>query len=672
MKTGLDSALRCFHHREPRGLGSEPGKLRRSALVSAVWALACGGPALAALVVTPGAGLVATGYLGGPFQGGAQTYTLTNAGTASLIWTAGKDVAWASLSSDGGELGAGQTTNVTVFLNAVPLDFAVGSYSATVTFTAESVPTTRNVNLNIVAPAAASVGYGTVSASNQLRLLLAGESGSTFEVFQTTTVTGGWASVSTGTFTGGMGTYDFSVTNARGFLRASSSGTNAPTLSIVRVVGQDLSQVIVSGSPLGTYLLEASSDGSTWVPVSTNRTSADGTFTYLSSNVDQQYRVSAVQSLTNKPVLDHVLIVGESLAVGVDGNPALSVSPSSENFRFYRDDTTTNLFGLYEGQLETISSGAANHVSGNSTNRRMLISNIGANGQTYDLQKKGTALYALGVSQFAAAPQTVALSLYAYRPKAIFAVAGEGDCQKPDYDLRVRQWQSDYQNDIQRVTGYADPIPMFHSQISAWTSPTMGSLSTTLSPYKVLAEAEANPTKTILVGPRYVFPYAVTNAAFPGLHLSNEGYRWLGEYYGKVYRKVVVDGQTWSPLKPNTLTRTDAVITVTFDVPVPPLVLDPTLVTNPGNFGFEYWDDSALPPAIAHVEPVGVDRVQITLTAIPTAANKRLRYAYTGVPGNSGGPTTGPRGNLRDSDPTPSLYGKTLYNWCVHFDKPVN
>jgi len=290
----------------------------------------------------------------------------------------------------------------------------------------------------------------------------------------------------------------------------------------------------------------------------------------------------------------------------------------------------------------------------------------------YDLQKKGTIRYALGVSQFEAAPQTVALSLYAYRPKAIFAVAGEGDQLNPDYDQNLRQWQSDYQKDIQRVTGYTDPIPMFHSQISAWTCATMGSQSTTLSPYKVLAEAEANPTNTILVGPRYFFPYAVTNAVFPGLHLSNEGYRWLGEYYGKVYRKVVVDGQAWSPLKPNTITRTDAVITVKFDVPVAPLVLDPTLVANPGNFGFEYWDDSGSPPAITTVELGGLDQVRITLSATPTAANQRLRYAYTGVPGNPGGPTTGPRGNLRDSDPTPSLYGKTLYNWCVHFDKPVN
>jgi hypothetical protein len=31
----------------------------------------------------------------------------------------------------------------------------------------------------------------------------------------------------------------------------------------------------------------------------------------------------------------------------------------------------------------------------------------------------------------------------------------------------------------------------------------------------------------------------------------------------------------------------------------------------------------------------------------------------------------GPRGNLRDSDTSPSQYGYELFNWAVHFDVPV-
>ena len=47
----------------------------------------------------------------------------------------------------------------------------------------------------------------------------------------------------------------------------------------------------------------------------------------------------------------------------------------------------------------------------------------------------------------------------------------------------------------------------------------------------------------------------------------------------------------------------------------------------------------------------------------------RLRYAYTFT--GCGGSGTIARGNLRDSDDTPSQGGYDLSNWAVHFDEPV-
>jgi hypothetical protein len=162
-----------------------------------------------------------------------------------------------------------------------------------------------------------------------------------------------------------------------------------------------------------------------------------------------------------------------------------------------------------------------------------------------------------------------------------------------------------------------------------------------------------------------MFPYA------DGIHLTNASYRWLWEYYAKAYKKVILDGETWTPLKPAWSTRAGTVVTVGFDVPVPPLVLDTNAVADPGWYGFEFHDDSGSPPVIVAVALAGPDTVEVTLSAEPSGSNERLRYAYTGIPGNWGGPLTGPRGNLRDSDPEPSLFGNTLYNWCVHFDRPV-
>ena len=65
------------------------------------------------------------------------------------------------------------------------------------------------------------------------------------------------------------------------------------------------------------------------------------------------------------------------------------------------------------------------------------------------------------------------------------------------------------------------------------------------------------------------------------------------------------------------------------------------------------------------------DTVKITLASAPTGQNKRLRYAYTATPLTCPGTESGPRGNLRDSDTTPSRYGYALHDWCVHFDEAV-
>ena len=167
-----------------------------------------------------------------------------------------------------------------------------------------------------------------------------------------------------------------------------------------------------------------------------------------------------------------------------------------------------------------------------------------------------------------------------------------------------------------------------------------------------------------VVGPKYFLAYV------DGVHLDGESERRLGEYHAKAVRTVLVEGEAWHPVSPREVTREGASIRVEFWVPAPPLQLDETQVTNPGNYGFEYFDDGPTPPTIASVELDGADAVVITLTGEPTGA-ARVRYAYTGIAGQPGGATTGARGNLHDSDVTPSRHGYDLSNWAVHFDEAV-
>jgi len=193
----------------------------------------------------------------------------------------------------------------------------------------------------------------------------------------------------------------------------------------------------------------------------------------------------------------------------------------------------------------------------------------------------------------------------------------------------------------------------------------LGSATSTV-PVQQLAAAAARPDRIFVVAPKYMLGYVAD-----GVHLTGDGERMLGEYYAKAWRRVLVDGEAWLPVSPRAVQRDGAVITVDFIVPAPPLVLDTTLVTDPGTFGFGFGDTSGAAPTIAAVAIVDDDTVSITLSAEPVGGNKRLRYAMTGSAGAAAGPTTGARGNLRDSDATVSLAAYPLFNWCVHFDEAV-
>lgn len=165
-----------------------------------------------------------------------------------------------------------------------------------------------------------------------------------------------------------------------------------------------------------------------------------------------------------------------------------------------------------------------------------------------------------------------------------------------------------------------------------------------------------------MVGPKYMLDFLSNN----GGHPTNVAYQRMGEYYAKAYRRVILEGGTWEPLRPISVSRTSNVITVRFIAPVLPLAIDTTRVALRTNYGFEYSG----PETITSVALSGSDTVAVTLSAEPTTAG-RIRYAYTANLPSISGRLTGPRGNLRDSDTTPSRYGYSLHNWCVHFDEAV-
>jgi len=192
-----------------------------------------------------------------------------------------------------------------------------------------------------------------------------------------------------------------------------------------------------------------------------------------------------------------------------------------------------------------------------------------------------------------------------------------------------------------------------------------------------LMASESNPSKIVLVTPKYMLDYNSTD----GVHLTNDSYRRLGEYYGKVMKQVLIDKKIWKPFSVNNVTIDSNVITATFNVPNPPLQFDTSAVLAKANYGFEYSDDDTT-ATITSVSIVSPTTIQIKLNHTPTGTNPKLAYAYTGTSGSHAGRNipTAPRGNLCDSDTTKAFYkdantpvsmGNILKNWCVTFIKPI-
>ncbi len=382
--------------------------------------------------------------------------------------------------------------------------------------------------------------------------------------------------------------------------------------------------------------------------------------------------------------INHVLVAGQSLAVGVSGAPALSLTQPFSNLMFNTGvmagaEGLERFEPLVEGDtipgskavVETMSSAFANLAAelarAEGDAHDILVSVHGSGAKPYSRLKKGTKPYENGRAQVAAARDIAKKLGKSYVVRAVLVVHGEADHAEKStrYRADLVEWQSDYEKDVEALTRQAEPVPMFHTQISSWTRMMKGTETSAIPAAQLAAHVQSNG-KIVLVGPKYHLAYAKD-----GVHLTSEGYRHMGEDYAKAYRRVVLEGKRWEPLRPIAITRAGAVITVKLAVPAPPIVLDTSLVSDPGSYGFEFTDSSASSPSITKVEITGPETIAITLSATPTGGDRHLRYAFTGIRGARSGPQTGARGNLRDSDATSSRSGHRLYNWCVHFDEPV-
>lgn len=384
---------------------------------------------------------------------------------------------------------------------------------------------------------------------------------------------------------------------------------------------------------------------------------------------------SATAQVTEIDYINQILSTGQSLSVGIASTPALTTTQPYANLMLTGGAGGIGAGGsftpLVESSVETISSSMANTITANDTGNDfdVAVSLHGVSGYTYSQLKKGTGPFTNGMNQVTNAKSAAITLGRTSRVIGVTTIHGETDnyngVSGATYQGYLEEWQNDYDTDVKAITGQTNEVILFLDQMSSFMSSYANDATSEIPIYQLYA-AEDNPTEIVLVAPKYFFNYSDRH------HLTGASSRWLGEYYGKVIKKVVIDHETWRPLSPDSAVRSANVIDVNFHVPAGVLAFDTTLVSSRTNKGFEYYDSTSS-ATISSVAILDSDTVRITLSGTPTGANQRIRYAYTGVPGtDTGAQNAGSAaGNLRDSDPYPSLYGNTLYNWAVHFDEPI-
>lgn len=405
--------------------------------------------------------------------------------------------------------------------------------------------------------------------------------------------------------------------------------------------------------------------------------------------------------------IHHVLSTGQSNSVGFNAKPPVSLEQPFANLMFdvgvmtatacdgkgcKTYATPTAFVPLVEGDrydsdpVETMSSGLANHVTeleGGAGKHDLLVSVHGKSGYVYECLRKGSCTdvlskgyldpFAEGMRQVKDAKQIAEAAGREYVVSGVTVVHGESDHYATTLPLdgtdgtpgaiktyadALVEWQRDYEKEIKTITGQADAVPLFYSQIANWNDVPASDIPV----QQVDAMARA-PGKLVLVAPTYMLDYTADC-----IHFTSAANRKLGAYFAEAYAKVVIEGKTWEPVHPTDVKLAGDTITVKYAVPNPPLTVDTETVTDPGSYGFTFEDDAAETPYIASVDLTGPDTLTVKLSAAPTGQNKRLRYGQNGVPKTCPGPKQGPRGNVRDSSEAATGDGEPLWNWSVIFD----
>ena len=362
-------------------------------------------------------------------------------------------------------------------------------------------------------------------------------------------------------------------------------------------------------------------------------------------------------------------IYGQSLAAGSDGGAILTTAQEYDNVMFpvaadtptsYAPafatgvNTETPMYGALGHVKELIGEAGADPVG---VNYRLLTCNNGYGSYGIQALSKGNSTFTKLISQVAAAKSIAAANGDTFRFRATMWLQGEADSgmSYATYKYEMRKLAADL-DDMGRAAAVQRESPI----LIAYQCTTNPNANVALAQL----DASIEDPLIYIACPKYPMEHSSG-----GLHWTAEGSKFGGGYFGLVYKKVVIDGEDWSPVRPLSYSQSGSDVTITMHVPVGPLALDTTLLPAQTNYGFAAFDSGGTPISITGVALVDTDKVKIT-TASPIPSGGYITYAQSAQPEPVH--SLGGCGNLRDSQGASITYiGKPMHNWCVLFTQVI-
>ena len=403
-------------------------------------------------------------------------------------------------------------------------------------------------------------------------------------------------------------------------------------------------------------------------------TARDALATALSMAVQDQ-----TDSKVAKPIwrYNHIVSYGQSLAIGSQGTPRLSTNEGLDNLclgtmpasNTGAGATTFVPFG--DGSFHTLDNTQGNEVPAISTTnqwrklylrqrnlttdltKQFVINSCGAGGMAIEELSKGASpnLYNQVPDLITQAKAAAVAAGGTYGVVVIYYVQGDSNYFKAGFDhtesgylAKFNQLKADLIADVKAITGQIDP-PLFLT-VQAGTS--FGSTIDDCAIGNAQITAGTNHTGCYLASPYYMTPNVaqVTNE-----HMTNDGYRWVGNKCGHLLHKLLDLDEGWAPTMLTNASFRGSQVLLACHTPQPPLqsqpcYLDATTTTTFPDLGFRAGDDSGA----LNINAVALYNSVILLTldrTVNATAHPWVQYGDFTIHGGNA--------NVCDSDPFSAL-----------------